>query len=317
LKPVEIAKNTKELYSLLRRAVIQVIPESLSDDELSNRLIGHERVLCVVNTRRHAQELFEKIKNMNAEGLYHLSTTMYPMHRKKVLEEIRDRLTNGLLCRVISTSMIEAGVDVDFPTVYRAEAGLDSVVQSAGRCNREGFLRAEDSIVYIFKSSDYKYPKTIALNIAVASQTMRKHDDIGSPEAIREYFMQLFYSKDPTALDIRNILPMHNDGAKDFSFPFRKISEEFRIIEQNTVNVYALFDAPELYERLKKGGQSRELFRELGFYSVSLYESDIKVLDALGAFDNIDKEVKVLSKNYYDDDYGVKLSPEGGDAIFW
>ena len=101
---------------------------------LGERLREHEQVLCIVNTRGHARVVFEAVRS--APGARHLSTWMCAAHRAKVLREIRADLAAGRPCRVVSTSLVEAGVDVDFPCVYRAEAGLDSIAQAAGRCNR-------------------------------------------------------------------------------------------------------------------------------------------------------------------------------------
>lgn len=112
-------------------------------DTLSGQLQQHEQVLCVVNSRKSAQEIFTRL---SGEGNFHLSTLMYPAHRRAKLEEIRRRLKGGLPCRVISTSLIEAGVDVDFPAVFREEAGLDSILQAAGRCNREGKRPVSESM---------------------------------------------------------------------------------------------------------------------------------------------------------------------------
>lgn len=92
-------------------------------------------MLCILNSRRQVQKIYEAVKE---EGTYHLSTLMYPEHRKRLLREIRDRLKEGKTCRLIATSLVEAGVDFDFQMVYRELAGIDSVIQAAGRCNREG-----------------------------------------------------------------------------------------------------------------------------------------------------------------------------------
>ena len=104
--------------------------------------------MCIVNTKKQAQQLFLMLRG---QDVFHLSTYMTPAHRKAVLDEIRERLETDKRCLVISTSLIEAGVDVDFPVVYRAKAGLDSMVQAAGRCNREG--KREICPVYIFDPS--------------------------------------------------------------------------------------------------------------------------------------------------------------------
>ena len=115
----------------------------LSNSALAEALSRENQVLCIVNTRKAAQEVFNLLPQ---EGRFHLSTLLYPEHRKEVLNTVRKRLKDGLPCRVVSTSLIEAGVDVDFPAVYREIAGLDSIAQAAGRCNREGKRTAQAAV---------------------------------------------------------------------------------------------------------------------------------------------------------------------------
>ena len=112
-------------------------------EELAGRLAEAEQVLCIVNTRKRAQQVYEGLPE---EGRFHLSTLMIPTDREETLNVIRARLRNGQVCRVVSTSLVEAGVDVDFPSVWRELAGLDSILQAAGRCNREGKRAPEESI---------------------------------------------------------------------------------------------------------------------------------------------------------------------------
>jgi CRISPR-associated endonuclease/helicase Cas3 len=128
----EIVARPKEMYEFFKRVRYDSTLGKLSDEELAEKLSRHNQVLCIVNTRKRAQALAGMI-----DGALHLSTTMYPLHRSRVLSMIREKLENEERCIVISTSLIEAGVDVDFPVVYREKAGLDSIIQSAGRCNRE------------------------------------------------------------------------------------------------------------------------------------------------------------------------------------
>ena len=105
-----------------------------------------KRVLCIVNTKKCAQQLYEQLRG---DGVYHLSTSMYPKHRKKILAQIKERMSDkSKSCVLISTSLVEAGVDLDFNSVYRQVAGVDSVIQAAGRCNREGSEHKENSKVY-------------------------------------------------------------------------------------------------------------------------------------------------------------------------
>ena len=118
----------------------------LPDADLQAQLNHRPQALCIVNTRRHAKGLFD---GLSPDGRFHLSTLMCPAHRQATLLEIRARLKNGQPCRVISTQVMEAGIDVDFPVGYRALAGLDSIIQAAGRVNREGRLPRGD--LYVFE----------------------------------------------------------------------------------------------------------------------------------------------------------------------
>lgn len=142
----ELCPGTQALYEKFRRVSFRDAG-GLSNEMLAGELKNSRHVLCIVNSRRAAQEIYDMLPK---EGSYHLSTLMYPAHRQRVLNEIRQRLKEGAVCRVLSTSLIEAGVDVDFPTVYREMAGLDSILQAAGRCNREGRRSSAESIVTIF-----------------------------------------------------------------------------------------------------------------------------------------------------------------------
>ncbi len=142
----EIAPEPKRLYQTFKRVTVEQLGD-LDDAALATRLRTHERVLCIVNTRAHARELYERIKG--EDGCYHLSALMCPKHRSARLDTIRGALKARQRCIVVSTSLVEAGVDVDFPVVYRAEAGIDSIAQAAGRCNREG--RLERGEVFVFR----------------------------------------------------------------------------------------------------------------------------------------------------------------------
>src|SRR5690606_19964201 len=147
----ELAPKPKQLYEQLRRVGVRHAGR-LEDAELADHLRQRDQVLCIVNNRRHARHLFESIAD--EPGARHLTTLMYARHRSAVLAEVRQMLKAGEPCRLVSTSLIEAGVDVDFPTVLRAEAGLDSIAQAAGRCNREGRRPYEDSDVLVFETAN-------------------------------------------------------------------------------------------------------------------------------------------------------------------
>jgi CRISPR-associated endonuclease/helicase Cas3 len=315
----EINKNYVEMFSVLKRTIYKVIDEPLDDESIANKLLDHNQVLCIVNSRRFAQNLFGSLQKIQSEGTYHLSTTMRPEHRKRVLDTIRERLRDGRHCRVVSTSLVEAGVDVDFSTVFRECSGLDSIIQAGGRCNREGKRDMDASFVYIFKSSDHAPPRLILHNIDAYAQAARQFSDITTPEAVTAYFNCLFYNMGEPALDTKKIVERFNDGAKSFSFPFADAAEAFKLIDDTVQRtVYVLYDAPELSDRIRSGERSRELFRLLGPYAVSLYEHEINNLKELGAIEHPDRNdpyLMLLADHYYDEHIGISLSPEGGQAI--
>ena len=231
----ELAPDPHRLYQTLKRT--RICPQgSIDDIQLSHCLRETDQVLCIVNTRRHARELYESMSD--AEGALHLTTLLCARHRRERLQVVRTRLQAGLPVRLIATSLIEAGVDVDFPVVWRAEAGLESIIQAAGRCNREG--KAQEASVFVFAPPDgdgRKPPPEIAQFAAVARSTMRRHDDPLSLEAISDYFDELYWMKGDNALDAKGILSLLNERRRDLDFPFETIDKEFQLIETPMVPV--------------------------------------------------------------------------------
>ena len=282
----EICPDPKQMYLDLRR-VTYVDEGLLSDEALVSQLQQRRQVLCVVNSRRQAQELYQALGE--GEGNYHLSTTMIPADRKRILQEIRARLRNGQDCRVISTSLIEAGVDVDFPEVYRAIAGLDSIIQAGGRCNREGHRPREDSLVHIFRT-EARAPRMLEQNISAASRTLRRTDQADSPEAIRDYFQLLLYTlKDGFQLDEKEILPCAE------KLMFETAAARFRMIDGAGFTVYIpRGDGAVLVNALREKGPSRALLRKLGEYAVSLYRRQFEELCSIGAVEKLSDTAGVL-----------------------
>lgn len=305
----ELCPKREEMYERFRRVRYEYLGR-LSDEELGTHLAAEEQVLCVVNRRAQAQTLFSALPE---EGRFHLSTAMCPAHRRAVLAEIRRRLDVGEPCRVVSTSLIEAGVDVDFPTVFRALAGLDSVVQAGGRCNREGRRALKDSTVYIFES-EQKAPRMIAQNVSAARFALGKGADPAAPETIAAYFKELFYTlKGEDALDAQDILKLCGDR----TFPFREIDERFQIIPnvQKTVYIRTPESAP-LLDELAQYGPSRALMRKLGAYAVGVYEQHYQALSGVGALDEIAEDAAVLlDSSLYSPDTGLELTVEEGQAL--
>ena len=282
----------------------------LTYEELAAQLQKQEQVLCIVNSRKSAQEIFLRLEG---EGCFHLSTLMYPAHRRAKLEEIRRRLDKGLPCRVVSTSLIEAGVDVDFPAVYREEAGLDSILQAAGRCNREGKRPLERSIVTVFQGEG-STPPLFAAAVGAGRDAMAHYEDITSPEAVHAYFTRLLDLKGAEAQDVQQILPLMQSEL----FPFRTVSERFHLIDSPTVTVYIPKDeGAELVERLRSGEHSRNLYRQLGQYGVSIYEQHFNALDQAGDLERLeDGSVILSSPDLYSEYTGLSMKADSGKGLF-
>lgn len=305
----EICPMAEAHWESFRRVSFQQAG-TLSWMDLAARLQQQEQVLCVVNTRRAAREVFHQL---SGPGNFHLSTLMYPAHRRRILDEIRRRLRDGLPCRVVSTSLIEAGVDVDFPAVYRELSGLDSILQAAGRCNREGKRPPEDSIVTIFQGEDPP-PRLFETSIGAGKIVLDHCQGVSSRAAIHTYFSTLLDLKGAEAQDAHHILPLMES---EF-FPFRTVAERFHLIESPTTTVYLpLEEGAGLVELLRSGQYSRTLYRRLGQYGVSVYPQHLAALEQAGALEHLeDGSVVLRDIGLYTQTTGLTLEPSGGNALF-
>ena len=275
---LEIAPKPTALFDKLRRTTVQHIGTQ-TDADLLAKLAEHPQMLVIVNNRRHARSLYDQAKHL--DGTFHLTTLMCAKHRSQKLDEIRGRLKNGEPCRVIATSLIEAGVDVDFPLVMRAEAGLDSVAQAAGRCNREGKRSSENSFVWIFAPEEqWKAPPELATQAAVMRLTADEFsDDLLSTQAVAAYFAELYQLKG-SELDNKKILKMHNDTGQSLDFPFQTIADKFRMIESHMQPLIISFDgeAENLISSLHHADHIGGLLRKLQPYTVQIPEKALAAL---------------------------------------
>lgn len=293
----EIAPNPTALFEQLRRTTVQHIGLQ-TDADLLGKLGQHRQMLIIVNNRRHARSLYDSAKPL--DGVFHLTTLMCAKHRSQMLENIRGRLKNGEPCRVIATSLIEAGVDVDFPLVMRAETGLDSVAQAAGRCNREGKRLPEESFVWIFQpESQWKAPAELGLLSGVMRAVVRQHtDDLLSAEAIGSYFSEVYRLKG-AELDQRKILAMHHNAGSSLNFPFQTIAAKFRMIETHMQPLIIPFDdeAERLIDSLRHADQIGRLLRKLQPYTVQIPESALDALLKAGRIEAINEHT--FGKQFY------------------
>lgn len=308
---VELCPDVDGMFEKFRRTSFEK-EGRLTTDELVSRLESQQQVLCIVNTRKFAQEVYEALPS---EGRFHLSTLMCPVHRKQKLDEIRERLKSGKTCRVVSTSLIEAGVDVDFPRVFREMAGLDSILQAAGRCNREGKRSAESSIVTVFESEN-KVNKLIAVNRDAAEETVRDWTQPNTTSTIERYSKAYrdFLRND----DKSGVMTASEKGISGCGLPFEWIAKEFKLIDQNTFTVYiSVGEGKELISRLREGERSRELYRKAGMYSVSIYENHFNALINAGAAEPFGDDAAILTDlSLYSDEKGLATDVRDGSALF-
>ena len=310
IEPKELCPSYLQSDDIFRRVVFRQAGR-MSFEALAEELNEQRQVLCIVNSRASARELYNLLETDGSA--FHLSTMMTPADRRQTLAEIRRRLAENLPCRVVSTSLIEAGVDVDFPIVWREEAGLDSILQAAGRCNREGTRKREKSIVTVFQS-DNPPPRLFRQAIAGSAEVFRTQQDISSPQAIRQYFEFYRQIKGEEASDLHHILPQLSRD----TIPIRSVAEQFRLIDSDTKTiVIPLGEGQALMNEYRCGKISRTLMRRLGQYSVSVYENHCKSLYAAGDIEAVEEEMYMLTNTaMYDPATGLSLNPDSSKAEF-
>jgi len=283
----EIAPDPERLYSELDRVTVEHIGEQ-TDEQLKAWIEKNDQILLIVNNRRHARTLFDLIGQ--EDGHYHLTTLMCAGHRRGVLVEVRKRLAEGKICKLVSTSLIEAGVDVSFPTVMRAETGLDSVAQAAGRCNREGRWQKEESRVLVFTSSEWKAPPEVDQFAASLRHVLRNHEgDLLAPAAIKAYFEDVYWRRDDGELDAKSLLKTHRDHHARLSFPFQNIARDYRVIESVMRPIIIPYDknAEDLVEALRYAERVGGIARKLQPYLVQVPQQALTALKAAGVVEHI------------------------------
>lgn len=323
IDPKEIVSGQPELFQALRRVDVALLGR-VGDEQLAAEILRHDQVLCIVNTRAHARNLFELIR---AEGgSFHLSARMCPVHRAKVLDEIRGALNAGRPCRVVSTQLIEAGVDVDFPVVFRAVAGLDSIAQAAGRCNREG--RLERGRVFVFQPVDRPLKGWFQLTASIAETVLRDGFYPLDPPAIKSYFADLYDVKRGD-LDREGIMQSLEEENRRLSFPFADIARKFRVIESDLIPIVVPFDViddtggypddriTDIIRSLAFGPSQRCL-RKLQPYVVQVYPDEFMGLLRSGRIRSEGGIINVLTDlSVYSNEVGLQPPDGTANDLLW
>jgi CRISPR-associated endonuclease/helicase Cas3 len=235
-KDRELAPDPQELAEKLQRVRL-VHGGVMNDAALVDALARTEQVLVIVNSRKHALALYRAAEAAGLDGLVHLTTRHYAAHRREILEKVRQTLKDRAPCRLIATSLIEAGVDVDFPKGWRAEAGLDQIAQAAGRVNREGLRPLDDSTVTIFRAPDNPPPPEIRGLSGDMARMIHRHANLFSPTAIEDFFGEVYWRLNPQGLDANSIFDDFKVGSGVADFSYRAVAEKFRMIESGMVPV--------------------------------------------------------------------------------
>jgi CRISPR-associated endonuclease/helicase Cas3 len=316
----EIIPDTRRLYVNLRR--VEITDIGMHDEaSIAEKLGNHRQVLCIVNTRRQARDLHEKIGD--GEANIHRSAMMCPSHRNAVLSMIRERLHRDIPCRVIATRLVEAGVDLDFPVVFRSLTGIDSLAQAAGRCNRNGLLPGRGA-VYVFHFADSKSERFVRETANVAKQIFALHEDPLSLDAVEQYF-RMYYWDQSARWDEKLIMDCFyldpSSPGMPFLLRFKDASERFQLIENTGEPVIVPYrnEGESLCEELRRTEMpSRLLARKLQRYTVQI---PAKVF-ARHSQRNIERvhgkyAVLVNSRLHYSDSYGILLDGQDDTVMIY
>lgn len=297
----EIVPESFRLHDKLRRVNL-IFDEKRSDYEaIAERLTHYNKVLCVVNTRKDAQEIFSRLPK---EGLLlHLSRMMCAKHIRETIDTIKKALLSEEypIIRIISTQLIEAGVDIDFPVVFRQEAGLDSILQAAGRCNREG--RQDKGDVFVFRLNK-PLPIGYISHASDAQKSLSKASDWFSPQTMIDYFIQLYHRT--TTFDKAKI---EEYLYKPFGFYFETAAHKFKLIESQGKSIVVNWGKSiELIEQLKKSGPDYNLMKALGQYTINIHDRDFCSLVKVGLIETVIEGVYLLpDREQYDEKTGLVI----------
>lgn len=298
----EIIPSEARLHDKLRRVELQFLKGAQNYDDLAEKLSKHQKVLCIVNTRRDAKELYERLPK---EGIcLHLSRMMCPAHVSETIERLKAvmKSPSNQPVRVIATQLIEAGVDIDFPVVFRQEAGLDSILQAAGRCNREG--KQKLCTTYVFSlGKEHPLPTGFISQTNNARLNMVGQYDWFAPETMAAYFKQLHCRIDN--FDKQQMQELLYKPACEFE----EAAKRFHLIDDQTKPVLVNWhDSMNLYQRLLSEGPSYQLIKQMAQYSINIRKHDFDILNRIGAIEEPFENIYVITNPaFYNDDTGLSI----------
>ncbi|MEM1167393.1 MAG: CRISPR-associated helicase Cas3' [Planctomycetota bacterium] len=331
--PTEIVSNVPRLFASLRRTRVEPV-RTIEPEHLASELSAHERMLCIVNTKARARRVYEELDALGAESQHtpsaepscvHLSTNMCAAHRTEVLDDVRTRIKEKRPCRLISTSLIEAGVDISFPIVFRELAGLDSIAQAAGRCNREGESREPGRVVVFdtLDTLDKPYPQIHAQVQATRTVVRAHQDDPLAPEAIEAYFRELYWKhtgrwdrghREQSVMKCYKV--NRADASHPFVFKFESAARAYRLIDDDQTPVVVPWkeEGRALVDRLRDPSRpvDRDTRRRAHRFTVGVREIDdlITRLIVAPAGEHAPGMFVLIEPQAYDDRLGLMIEAE-------
>lgn len=356
---VETVTDPQFRYNQFERVRVSFAGKRSWDSLVRQMAEGDSQALCIVNTRGNARELYAALEEYcgeeRSDSLYHLSARMCPENRRDILAVVKKRLKNALPCILVSTQLIEAGVDVDFPAVYRELAGLDSIAQAAGRCNRNGRLMRGGQPclgeVTVFETERGLPAGWMSRTGSVARDLLHKYGESGqsplSIEAVREYFAALFFygqSEGLDQMDEQGILPMLEERAREMEFPFATVAEKFRLIDSQMQTLLVPYVSEEERRQAEDRGEQpddpyyegrarkllkklheepwavRETMRALQPYTVQVYPQEFAEFRRADELNEVREGIFALERPHawYDRKKGLKpYSQESATQEMW
>jgi CRISPR-associated endonuclease/helicase Cas3 len=319
-QPVEIAPDPPTLFKALDRVDIEIPARDgrRSWDDIGTEVTESPQALAIVNTRRDCRTLHSRLP----PDTIHLSTWQCAAHRQVLFRQIRRGLAAGDELRVVSTSLVEAGVDLDFPVVFRAMTGLDSLAQAAGRCNRNG--RLDRGRFVVFRPEGARAWGHIAQAIEAAEATLRLHGERPfDPAAFDRFFDELYWAKGEEALDKYRIAQLLGLGIErrregdPLDFSYRTAAERFRMIEDDQETLVVPYDrtAGAAIEALRRDGPDRYLLRRIQPFTVPVVKSAMSRLREALAVEDIDGVTVLTKEELYRPDVGLDLELLGGPSV--
>lgn len=299
----EIIPEDFALYNQLRRVTLHIDHTGDTYDNIAVKVAKHDRVLCIVNTRKDAKELFDRLPDNGLK--FHLSRMMCPAHISQTISHIKNLLKSPShpILRVVATQLVEAGVDIDFPVVFRQEAGLDSILQAAGRCNREGKNALGHTYVFSL-SAENRIPFGSMAKANDARKSLPTDCDWLAPTTMEMYFKQL-YSRE--TFDTKHI--------KDYLYKMKELqfasgANAFRLIEDENISVIVNWEnSMDLVTQLKTSGRTYPLMKQLARFTVGLRRTDFRLLQEYDAVKEIIEGIYIVpDSTQYDKHTGLSLT---------